>query len=187
MEISTAPSTDRKLSSLEERALALLAHHNAATVASALGVSESYISQLLSDDYFAEKVKEARIQVLAKHDARDATYDQIEDELLNKFKKSLALMYRPSDILKAISVINAAKRRGGAATAGAASQTAQVVPLILPAAIVQQFTVNTANQVISTGQQTLLTIQSNNLDHLVNGRKNGQNVAALDAPTSSKD
>lgn len=147
----------------EDRALSLLGSGvSAEAVALALGVTPSRISQLLSNKEFAAQVATLRYENLQKHNGRDATYDSMEDTLLHKLDKALPLMFRPADILKAIQVINGAKRRGQSAPEQVTNQQ-NIVNLILPVQIKQKFTTNVHNQVVKTGEQSLLTMPSGNL------------------------
>lgn len=155
--MSNAPTTT------QARALNLLGHGiGPEQVAAALGVTTSAISQLLSDENFSAQVAELRFQNLAQHNERDSAYDTIEDTLIEKMKDLIPLMMRPMEILKAIQVINAAKRRGSSAPESITNQQT-VVQINLPAITVTKFTTNIQNQVIQTGQQELLTIQSGTL------------------------
>lgn len=147
----------------EDKALSLLGSGvPQEAVASALGVTPSYISQLLSDEGFAGKVTELKYELLSKHSARDSSYDDLEDTLVARLKKNVALLIKPQDILKAIQVINGAKRRGTDTAENIVNQQ-NIVQLTLPTQIVQQFTTNINNQVIKTGDQELRTIQSGDL------------------------
>ena len=151
------------LTSAEQRALDLLGQGIIPEqVAFASGLSASRISQLLSQEQFAARVAELRFESLSKHNERDNAYDSLEDTLLEKMKDCLPLMVRPQEILKAISVINAAKRRGSSAPQSLTNQQT-VVNLILPQQILTQFTLNQANQVVQAGDQPLVTIQSGTL------------------------
>lgn len=170
--MANAPTTT------EDRALALLGSGIApAAVAASLGVSESRISQLLSEDQFAASVAELRFQNLAKHNARDASYDSLEDELLKRMEDCIPLMHRPMEILKAIQVINAAKRRGSS-TPESIIEKQSIVQLTIPVQIINKFQTNMQGQVISAGAQQLLTIQSGSLDSLVKDRRNGNGSPA---------
>lgn len=147
----------------DTRALALLGSGlNAASVSMALGVSESYISQLMSQEGFKEEVTALRYEALNKHNARDVAYDSIEDKLIKQLSDNLPLMQRPMEILRAITVINGAKRRGQSAPEQLVNST-QVVNLLMPVSITQKFTTNVNNQVMRAGEQTLETIQSGTL------------------------
>ena len=158
--------------STEDRALTLLVQGlGPEVVAAAVGVSTSRISQLLSTPEFSSQVAELRYASLAKHNDRDNAYDKMEDDLLGKLKDCLPYMMRPMEILKAIQVINAAKRRGSSAPESITSQQT-VVQLIMPTQILQSFTTNINNQVIKAGQQDLVTVQSSNMDKLLEGVRN---------------
>jgi len=150
-------------SSIEEKAVTLLGMGvQADSVASALGVTPSRISQLLSKKAFADRVAKLRYENLQSHNKRDQEYDSLEDRLLTKLEKSLPLLVRPDQILKAIQVVNGAKRRGQSAP-DTSSSNQNVVNLVLPAQIAQKFVTNIHNQVTKAGDQELLTIPSGNL------------------------
>ncbi len=160
----------------EERALALLGSGIAPeTVASSLGVSASRISQLLSDDTFASRVATLRYEALAKHNTRDASYDSLEDELIEKMRDCIPLMHRPMEILKAISVINAAKRRG-ASTPESIIEKQAIIQLTVPVQIINKFQSNLQGQVTSIGDTSLVTIQSGSLDSLVKEKRNAHTL-----------
>ena len=153
------------LSNTEERILTLLGQGIAAeNVAAALGITPARISQLLSNEEFSNKVTELRYQNLQRHNARDNAYDEAEDELVKKLKKAMPLMFRPETILKAIQVINGAKRRGQSAPEQIVNQN-NIVNLTLPVQVTQKFVTNVNNQVIKAGEQELLTMPSGNLIH----------------------
>lgn len=155
-------------SSVEERALKLLgAGIKQEQVASALGVTPGRIAQLLSDPVFAEEVTKLRCTALHSHTVRDGTYDSLEDKLLVKLEAALPMIARPADILKAIAVVNNAKRRG-ADSPDVAATNINVVSLTLPTNLVQKFAVNIDNQVIQAGNQNLLTMNSSDLLKRVN-------------------
>lgn len=147
----------------EQRALQLLGSGcGPEVVATAIGVSVSRISQLLSEPEFAAAVSDLRFQNLQKHNELDNKYDTMEAQLVDQLKDILPLMMRPMEILKAIQVINAAKRRGQSAPESITHQNT-VVNLVMPTQIVQRFTTNINNQVINAGNQTLETMQSSQM------------------------
>lgn len=144
----------------EERAVKLLGQGiGTEAVATALGVSPSRISQLLAIPAIAEEVSELRFKNLQKHNERDATYDSLEDDLLKKLKAASPLLLRPMEITKVLQVINAAKRRGSSAPESIVNQNT-LVNISLPVKVINKLTTNVNNQVISIGNQDLLTIQS---------------------------
>lgn len=152
-----------KLSSLEQKAVTLLgAGINSEAVAAALGVTPARISQLLSEKYFADKVSKLRYDNLQKHNKRDEKYNSLEDKLLDKLERAVPLMLRPETILKAVTVVNNAKRRGQDSSVGASTQK-NITNIIVPKKIVQKFTTNINNQVVVAGSQKLVTMQSGEL------------------------
>jgi transcriptional regulator with XRE-family HTH domain len=151
------------LSGTKERALELLGYGALPEqVAAACGVEASYISQLLSDEMFAAQVAELRFTHLSKHNARDSKYDRMEDELLDKLDTLKDLIHNPQMVLKALQILNAAKRRGSSTPQLIGAQQT-VLSLTMPIAVVNKFTVNIHNQVVQAGDQELVTIQSSTL------------------------
>jgi len=132
----------------------------------AVGLTASRISQLLSQEDFAAAVAEARFASLAKHNQRDASYDELEDQLIDRMRDCLPLMVRPGEVLKAIQVINAAKRRGSSAPSSLTDKQT-IINLILPTQIINKFSLNAHNQVVQVTAdektQPMLTIQSGTL------------------------
>lgn len=163
-------------SSTESRALKLLGDGlSPDVVASALGVSPSRISQLLSSDEFSQEVAELRYKSLAAHTERDGKYDDLEDVLLQKLKSSLSMVFDPMKISKILSQINAAKRRGASAPEHLTEKSA-VVHLNMPTQIIQQFIANQNNQIVKIGDQDLITVQSGNMSKLLEASKKGKEL-----------
>lgn len=149
--------------STEERALALLGSGvPAESVAAALGVTPARISQLLANEVFSKKVAALKYESLQKHNVRDAAYDSLEDKLLAKLEKAMPLMVKPESILKAISIVNGAKRRGSDAPTAVTNQQT-IVNLMLPEVVTNKFAIDINNQVTKAGEQELLTMPSGNL------------------------
>lgn len=150
-------------SSIEDRALELLGSGvPAESVAAALGVTPSRIAQLLAQKHFSEAVAELRYTAMQQHNKRDDKYNTLEDKLLEKLERQLPLLIKPESILKAISIVNGAKRRGQSAPDTVSSKQT-IINLIIPAVIAEKFSVNIHNQVTRAGEQDLLTMPSGNL------------------------
>jgi hypothetical protein len=175
------------MNSTESRALTLLGQGlDPSVVASAIGCTPSYISQLLSDPEFANQVAELRFHSLAKHSERDNAYDDIEDKLLEKLKNCLPFMMRPMEVLAAIKVINAAKRRSSD-TPASLQQKSPVIQLVLPTQIIQQFQLNGTNQVIRAGEQELVTAQASQLKNMLNSINNHDTLIPSNALPSPQE
>lgn len=163
--------------SVSSRALTLLGQGiSPSIVAATCGVSESRISQLVSDPQFAAAVAELRFNSLQKHNERDSLYDSIEDKLLEKLEDLLPLMMRPMEVLRAIQTINAAKRRGQSAPDSILQQNT-VINLSMPTQIIQRFQLNAQNMVVQAGDQTLLTLQSSSLLNNIKAQKEMKGVS----------
>jgi|SRR5215217_6068302 len=171
----TSSNLQSARSSQDTRILTLLGQGIPQTmVASTVGVTDSYVSQLISQDSFREELQELKFNSLQKHNKRDDKYDELEDKLVRNFETNMVLLQKPMEILKAMQVINSLKRRGsGAQDAGIQQQT--VVNLVLPEKITQTFTSNINNQVTNIGEQTLETMQSSTLLNVVQ-RKRAQEI-----------
>ena len=178
--MNTAQEISGRLSLTESRALELLGSGAAPEqVAAACGVSQSRISQLLSDTEFAAAVADLRFQSLSKHNSRDSEYDNIEDALIERMKNLLPLMMRPMEVLRAIATINAAKRRGASAPAQVTQNSQTIVNITLPQIIVDRFTsakvvTNSDNQVVKAGEQDLVTMQAGTLFDTLKGTVNDE-------------
>lgn len=132
-------------------------------VASALGISDGLVSQLLSEEDFAREVHDLRLQNSLQHLNRDKEYDQIEDLLIDKLKDRLEnpLQFtKPAEILAAIRVINGAKRRSAPAELGTGNSGRSVVTLQLPAntEFAARFVLNDKSQVIEVAGRPLATM-----------------------------
>lgn len=179
MTITTAPT------STESRALALLGQGlGPEQVASAVGVSISRISQLLSDTDFAASVADLRFKNLSKHNERDNEYDKLEDELLTKMRDLLPFMVRPMEVARVLQIINAAKRRGSS-TQEAITNQQTVIQLQMPTTIYNRFTVNTMNQVIQAGQQQLITVQSGQMAGLLDRNRKQEPLNVQHHPSNA--
>ena len=94
-------------------------------------------------------------------------------------------MVKPMEILRAIQVINAAKRRGVSAP-DHITQQQTVVSLTMPVTVVNQFKLDGNRQVLEAGQQTLITAQSSHLQDMLKQRKEEtKNVLSPTAPTAA--
>lgn len=180
-------------SSTEQRAIKLLAAGlQNSQAAAALGVTESRVSQMLAEENFAAEVAAAKFLAMEKRTTRDAAYDELEDTLLEKVKLASQFESRLPVLVKALQIINAARR---SMTSGPAAGNLQqtVVNITIPQVAASMFTTNSNNQVISAGEQQLLTIQSGALHRMVQaeqktkltGEANENGTSALIRPATS--
>lgn len=171
---TAAVSTQTNL--IEDRAATLLGSGIApGTVAASLGITPSRVSQLLSDDIFAARVAELRYKNLARHNERDDRTDSLEDKVLEQLEDALPMVHRPMELVRIFQTLNGAKRRGQS-TPDSIIEKQSIVQLVVPMQIINKFQTNIQGQVVTVGEQDLLTIQSGALDLLV---KEKQNVGAV--------
>jgi hypothetical protein len=135
-------------------------------VASAAGVTPSYVSQLLSSPDFSAQVTELRFANLQDATARDKRYDSLEDKVMEKLEQSIDMCYKPMELVRVMQVVNGAKRRGASAPEHTAINNT-VVNLVMPVQIMQRFTTDANNQVVEVASgeeiQTLVTMSSSML------------------------
>lgn len=161
-------------SPLETRALALLSSGvSPEQCASACGVTPGRISQLISSEVFATKLADRRFEALRKHNARDDELDALEDAIIFQFKQSITFVLDPAKLARMLQIVNAAKRRGASAPDQIISKQT-VLKLNIPITLINRFTLNGANQVISAGEQDLVTIQSSQMKRLAAERSESQ-------------
>lgn len=178
------PSTAN--ASTEERALELLSSGiEQVAVASALGVTESRISQILANPLYAQRLAELKYTQLMKHNETDNKYDALEKKVLAQLERTLALVMDPMKLARILTVLNSAKRRGASAPDSLVRQR-PTVRLNVSQTVLARFSVNGSNQVVqaSIGNETqdLVTIQSQGVQRLLNEHAK-QNAVPLPAPS----
>ncbi len=162
-------STESRPSSTREQALALLAQRvPAAQVASSCGVTESAISQLLSDEDFsaalAEKMQAATAEDL-KYDERLAA---VESGFLANIEKRLEFANLQQS-LQAFRILNQAKRRKESRIQ-APQGGGIAVTINLPASILPQYVKNHNAEIIEVDGRTMLSATPSTVDQLMKQR-----------------
>lgn len=133
-------------------------------ISRALGITPGAVTQLMQSPQVSTEIAKMQAEQQARSSAIDAKYDAIEEKLLVQLEKTVPLLLRPGEIANVLTRINAAKRRGVAHQV--AQGPAQVLQLNIPVALQSKFVVNSANQVVQAGEQTLVTMQSSNIPGL---------------------
>lgn len=138
-----------------------------ARVASAVGCEPSYISQLLSDQDFADQVQARRLDALQAATERDDRLNGLEDTLITRTEALISQPFaftKPMEAIRALHMVNGLKRRGaGADQVGGNVTNNTVVTLVLPEVTMGKFTVDINNQVVQAGNQTLVTMGSGSI------------------------
>lgn len=137
-------------------------------ISRALGITPGAVTQLMQSPQVSTEIAKMQAEQQARSSAIDARYDNIEEKLLIQLEKTVPLLMRPGEIANVLTRINAAKRRGVAHQVN--QGPAQVLQLNIPIALQSKFVVNSANQVVQAGEQTLVTMQSSNIPGLAQTR-----------------
>lgn len=131
-------------------------------VATAVGCTTSYITQLMSEDTFLAKVISLRAANLQANTKRDRSIDSLEDRLIEKFSDMIPYITKPMEILAAMRTTNAMIRRGvSASDSTVINQT--VVNLTMPTNIMQNFVTNSQGEVVEVAGKTLVTMPAHQL------------------------
>lgn len=166
-----------------------------AQAAAAAGVSEGYVSQLLSTDpEFASAVATKKAVRAERYLEMDELADTTQHVALQRLSKVVALETRASVLLNAINTLDKMQRRAAPAQQ-ADNGTAGLVVLNLPAVAAQRYTisVDTANRVISVDAHTMVPASGAQIAQMAEvvsaeaeGRNNERRAEAgvLQIPTS---
>ena len=120
----------------------------------------------MSDEDFAKQYQEKSFSRTHKHNDHDDDLDDLESKLIKKLAQTAETIYDPMKLTAIASKVNAMKRRGTTIQSDP-NESAKIVTLVLPTILQTRFTMNSRNQVIEAGNQTLVTLQSGQLDRLV--------------------
>jgi hypothetical protein len=125
-----------------------------AIVASAVGCTPSYISQLMAEESFATEVAELRCSEILEDSDWDSRLDSLENKLIEKLEHLVPMMLRPREVLEALTKINSLKRRTSVASSGQNLQTAPtvIVNLQLPSRLISTYSLSKTNEVIGISQ-----------------------------------
>lgn len=132
-----------------------ISQHDAAEAA---GVSDSYVSQLMSGDAeFLEAVRAKRASQVSRYVEMDNLADTTQHEALRRLSKVISVEARPQVLMAAINTLDKMQRRSSPAQAAQGSQ-AGLVQLVLPAIAAHKFTiaVDTSNRVIQIDDHTMV-------------------------------
>lgn len=148
---------------MKARIIALLGNGvSHAVAASAVGCSESYITQLASDPDVAEEISRLRFENLQAATVRDKKVDSLEDALIDKLEEAMPLLMRPAEIIRTFAIINAAKRRGSSAPEQAHIAN-RVIAIFLPQHAATQFQLSAAKEIVEVAGVPLITMPSSQL------------------------
>ena len=126
-------------------------------VASACGVEESYISQLMEDEQFRELIQEKRAGKAVADKQIDDTIERIEKNALDKIERLLPFETNLMKVLKVFQAANAAKKKAESALQPQTNAGA-VVNILMPQQALIQFKLTADSQVVEVGARALTTM-----------------------------
>jgi predicted transcriptional regulator len=147
--------------------------------ASALGVTESQISQYLSDDDFAAALESQRAAATAEDLAYDEKLDKIEGAYLERIEQKAAFANLQQS-LQAFKILNGAKRRKDSRIPQTNSGSGAVVNITIPVSIMPQYITNSQNEIVEVEGQTMVSASPRKLNEML-----AQQGRAVQNPTAA--
>lgn len=153
----------------KEHAINLLAQGiPTSQVAAAVGVSDSYISQLKADEEVQRQIAERQ----AAHSIADSNFDntleRAEAMALEKIEKNLPFA-NMGQALAAFRILNSARRRKDEFIQKD-SAVSVTVNLTLPANNIPRYITNQANEIVEVEGKTMLSASAKTLDQILAAR-----------------
>lgn len=139
-------------------------------VAAAVGCTDGYISQLVSEDEVRSTISSKRLALLERHVDTDDSVDDLEVTALRKLHQLMPSIVDPMKALRIFQVANSAKRKTVEPTATGDSKGVTVV-VNLPAVAMTQFKLSTDKQVVEVDGRSMTTLPSNILTRKLAERK----------------
>lgn len=134
-------------------------------VATSVGCSPSYISQLMEDSHFAEEVALARVGNMTALTDRDSRIDKLEDAAIERLEELLPYATKPMELTRIFQTLNAAKRRSAGAVADL-PQANQVIQLNIPIQVVSNFQLSERREVVEVNGRTMVSMSAKQLQEL---------------------
>ena len=172
------------MNSIRERAISLLGGGiSQKQVADTLGVTESWISQLMAEDSTLAAVTQLRGIELESRLEQDKQAETAEAAALKAVMSRIALVRSPLEAARIYQILNKRTQKVGLSTAAMDDASAQQVTITLPASAkaVLSISLNGQNQVIDIDGQTTAPLPSRALPMLAATREQ-QKKLAIDVP-----
>lgn len=146
-------------------------------IAAALGVDDSYISQLKADPEVQQQVAEQAAAATVKDLAFDELLESAEEKALERIEKNIHFA-NMGQALAAFRVLNGAKKRREASLTALSGTTAVTVNLTLPAINIVNYTTNRNNEIVEVEGKTMISASVRSLDSIL-AQRAGERQAAL--------
>lgn len=173
-------------SSIRDRVVKLLGQNiQQSVVAAAVGVSDSYVSQLLAEEGVSEEIAKLRAEKLEEAVQQAETIDTVKKLALAKIKGQLPFAKSPLEAARVFQILDNAKRVDANPTADTAG--VQTVQIVLPASVrgSVRIQINEQNQVIDVEGRSMAPLPSKALPALAAARKQQATTMELPQPAKS--
>jgi hypothetical protein len=160
------------MNSTRDRVISLLGQgYSQSVVASACGVSASWVSQLVTEPDVHEEVMRLRTGQLTERVEADKTLDGLEARALKLVGDKMAFVRSPMEAAKIYATLNKATRKTATNSPENDSNSVQSVTITLPrAAAAIHIQLNQNNQVIEVEGRSMATLPSRALPSLASSR-----------------
>lgn len=157
--------------STQQQALEMLAQGiSPVQVATAIGVTESYISQLMGDEDFRAALESHRIARSKEDLAFDAQLERTEKTYLERIEEK-AKFANLQQSLQAFKIVNSARRRKDSAIIAGNTINNVAVVIQLPQTAAAQYVVSSQNEIIEVDGKTMVSATPRKLDEILAARK----------------
>lgn len=170
---------------VRESALELLAQGiPASQVAGTLGVSESYVSQLLGDEDFGSQLQATRTEAAQADLDYDKKIDTAESLYLQRIEDKAGFANLQQS-LQAFRILNSAKRRKDSRVQAPGINIGQIINITLPVASIPDYKINNQSEIVEVEGKTMLSATPKRLEEIMAAR-NGERPAVLQLPGVTK-
>jgi hypothetical protein len=171
------------MNSTRDRVISLLGQGFSQTmVATACGVTPSWVSQLVDEPEVREEIARLRAGSLQEKVAADENLDKLEKKALQMLESKLVYTRNPVDAARIFALLNKATRKTANSNPEHDAVAIQQVNIVLPkAAAAIHIQLNQQNQVIEVEGRSMATLPSRALPSLAATRE--QEKLAAPVPT----
>jgi len=139
-------------------------------VAATIGVTESYVSQLMGDEDFAAAVQARRVEQSQEDQKYDDKLARTEEIYLDRIEQK-AGMANLQQSMQAFKILNAAKRKKERSLQPAMQNIGAVVNITLPVVIAPKYLMNQQSEIVEVEGKTMVSATPKSLDALVAAKK----------------
>lgn len=162
--------------SAKDSALALLAQGiPASQVASTLGVSESYVSQLMGQEDFSAELSATRTEAAQADLDYDKKQDRVEETYLDRIEQKAGFANLQQS-LQAFKILNSAKRRKDSRIQAPGINIGQIINITLPISSIPEYKMNQSSEIVEVEGRTMLSATPKKLEEIIAARNGNAKI-----------